>query len=83
MRVGTYPTRNFATLGPFVYVTICELSTAATLASPPYRYGDRTISSPDDSGARRMVSEDSLNRAMISVSLYRRFPHVIHLSANF
>ena len=67
MRVGTYPTRNFATLGPFVSVT-APYGAAAHHLSPPYRYGDRTISSPFW-GARRMVSEDSLNRARISSSV--------------
>ena len=87
VQVGTYPTRNFATLGPFMCVNNKMLrlkSNDEHLSSPAYRYADRTISSRfklTTSGkclnqAWRVVSEDfpDLNSMRISSSEYFRLP---------
>ena len=61
-----YPTRNFATLGPFVLLRPLRAVGLATHSA--YCYAGRTISSssglPFD--VWRIVSEDSLTRARIS-----------------
>jgi hypothetical protein len=78
----TYPTRNFATLGPFIcYEPACSLHVVRettrlrTRLPPAYRYAARTVSSTRRiSGAWRAVSEDSLtsNNSMIESSEYLR-----------
>jgi hypothetical protein len=67
VQVGTYPTRNFATLGPFIMFRSMRhridrgTTRFGTRPPPAYRYADRTISSArlGSSAARRIVSEDS------------------------
>jgi len=50
-QVHTYPTRNFATLGPFIPLhrqqgsMKASASAAQGIPGPPCRHGDRTISS--------------------------------------
>src|SRR5678815_3445530 len=61
VQVGTYPTRNFATLGPFICVNDRKTSIAvgAANSNPSCRHEDRTISSSLLGDAWRVVSEDS------------------------
>src|SRR5579859_5465378 len=60
--VFTYPTRNFATLGPFMVVTPLAVARVAGLGTGSrIRIRDRTISSLRIvRRVRRIVSEDSL-----------------------
>ena len=62
MQVGTYPTRNFATLGPFICVNDRNLfnrGQSKINSNPSCRHEDRTISSSIWIDAWRVVSEDS------------------------
>ena len=61
VQVGTYPTRNFATLGPFICVNDQKISIAVGIynPNPSCRHEDRTISSSLVCDAWRVVSEDS------------------------
>ena len=78
----TYPTRNFATLGPFLMLrtharlrVLAKTTRLRTRLLPAYRYAARTVSSTRRiSGAWRAVSEDSLtsNNSRIESSEYLR-----------
>src|SRR5215813_5455437 len=61
VQVGTYPTRNFATLGPFVAVTpdrvVGGADISAALSTSPWR-PDYPITTREGR-VRRLVSEDS------------------------
>ena len=60
MQVGTYPTRNFATLGPFICVNDRRFRSRLEITpNPSCRHEDRTISSSLVCDAWRVVSEDS------------------------
>ena len=67
VQVGTYPTRNFATLGPFICVNDLNLEEFSRdprreiFVCPSCRHEDRTISSSRERDAWRVVSEDSFD----------------------